>query len=107
MVNVFNQHLQMDWDRQLNILPRLTDQIKDFKAFQNIWQGRPFADKCTRKLHSDSSNHAWAGLDLKTGRFVREFWREKSALHINVKELEPAIATVKSLAKQGERFWYA
>ena len=56
-----------------------------------------------RELHSDSSTLAWAGLDLKTGKFVQEFWREKASLHINVKELEAAIATVKSLAKPRER----
>ena len=33
----------------------------------------------------------------------QEFWREKSALHINVKELEAAINTVKSLAKRHEK----
>ena len=36
------------------------------------------------------------------GNFVQEYWREKSSLHINVKELSAAICTVKSLAKPGE-----
>ena len=31
------------------------------------------------------------------------FWREKDSLHINVKELEAAIATVKSLARPREK----
>ena len=42
-------------------------------------------------------------LDLKTGKFVQEFWRERSSLHINVKELEAAVATVRSLAKPREK----
>ena len=56
----------------------------------------------TRNLHSDSSNHAWAGIDVKNGQIVQEFWREKNGLHINVKELDAAIQTTKSLAKPGE-----
>ena len=55
-----------------------------------------------RKLHSDSSNHTWAGLDIKNGTVVQEFWREKGVLHINVKELIAATETVKSLAKEKE-----
>ena len=31
-----------------------------------------------------------------------EFWREESGLHINVKELQAAIHTIKSLAHVGE-----
>lgn len=40
---------------------------------------------------------------MKTGQFVQEVWREKALLHINVKELEAAIHTVKSLYKPVER----
>ena len=42
------------------------------------------------------------GIDLVSGKFVQEFWREESDLHINVKEMGAAINTVKSLAKPGE-----
>ena len=69
-----------------------------------------------RELHSDSSQEAWAGVDVTSGQIVQEYWREKRHLHINVKELEAAINTVKSLAKPGEHvtlkvdnsvtFWY-
>ena len=41
-------------------------------------------------------------MDTKTGTFVQDFWREKRTLHINYKELEAAVATVKSLARPGE-----
>ena len=39
---------------------------------------------------------------MTNGSLVQEFWREKQVLHINVKELEAAINTVKSLAKPKE-----
>ena len=43
------------------------------------------------------------GLDLKTGKFVQEVWRDKTSLQRNVKEFEATIATVRSLAKPGEK----
>ena len=33
---------------------------------------------------------------------VHDFWRKKRTLHINYKELEAAVATVKSLVQPGE-----
>jgi hypothetical protein len=33
---------------------------------------------------------------------IIEFWREKSYLHINIKEMIAAINTVRSLSKRGE-----
>ena len=64
------------------------------------WKGRQFQGKCSvRHLHSDSSSHGWAGVDLKNGGAVQEFWRDQQGLHINVKELMAAIHTVKSLAR--------
>ena len=69
-----------------------------------------------RELHSDSSQEAWAGVDVTTGNLVQEFWRDRSGLHINVKELEAAINTVQSLAQRKKHvllkvdnsvtFWY-
>ena len=67
------------------------------------WKGRTFDGKTSvRELHSDSSQEAWAGVDVTTGALVQEFWRNKRSLHINVKELEAAINTVQSLAKPKE-----
>ena len=67
------------------------------------WKGRTFLGKVpVRKLHSDSSQEAWAGVDVTSGKIVQEFWRSKRGLHINVKELEAAINTVQSLANRGE-----
>ena len=72
-------------------------------GLMEVWKGRKFQGKTpVRELHSDSSQTAWAGVDVKSGTLVQEFWREKQVLHINVKELEAAINTVKSLAKPKE-----
>ena len=66
------------------------------------WGGRPFLEKPTRTLHSDSSDLGWGGIDPTSGKFVQEYWREKSYLHINVKEMAAAINTVQSLSKPNE-----
>lgn len=42
------------------------------------------------------------GLDVSSGQKVQEFWRQDRKLHINVKELQAAVNTLKSLAKKGE-----
>ena len=73
--------------------------------FSNCWKlGRAghFGKKEDRELHSDSSTWAWAGLDLKSGRFVQDFWEERAQWNINVKDLEAAISTVMSLAQEKE-----
>jgi len=64
--------------------------------------GLPFLDTpITRRVESDSSDFVWGGLDIDDGRrLVHAFWRE--VLHINVKELRAAIATIKSLAVEGD-----
>ena len=73
------------------------------KVLMEAWKGRTFQGKTpVRELHSDSSQEAWAGVDVTSGRLVQEFWRDKRGLHINVKELEAAINTVQSLAKEKE-----
>ena len=42
------------------------------------WQGRQCSSNvCVRTLHSDSSDQAWAGIDVKSGALGQEFWREK------------------------------
>ena len=93
------------------------EQVKEFGILIQTWKGRKFQGKASvRELHSDSSQEAWAGVDVTSGPIVQEYWREKRHLHINVKELEAAINTVKSLAKPGEHvtlkvdnsvtFWY-
>jgi len=68
------------------------------------WEGRQLQGKSViRTLHSDSSGFGWAGVDLKTGQKVHEFWRSEAGLHINIKELRAAISTVKTLAQPGEK----
>ena len=72
-------------------------------SVMEAWKGRTFQGKTpVKELPSDSSQEAWAGVDVTTGRLVQEFWRDKRGLHINVKELEAAINTVQSLAKEKE-----
>ena len=56
----------------------------------------------SRNLHSDSSQVAWAGLDVHNGTLVQDWWQENRALQINVKELRAAVFKVRSLAKKGE-----
>jgi hypothetical protein len=103
LVQFVNQQENHGWDKKLPIPQRLKDQVKEMAQLMDQWKGRKFEGKIpVRELHSDSSQEAWAGVDVTTGRLVQELWRDKCRLHINVKELEAAINTVKSLAKNGE-----
>ena len=67
------------------------------------WKGQKFFGQVPiRNLHSVSANWGWGGVDITTGNHVQDYWRDKSGLHINIKELQVAVDTVKSLAHPGE-----
>ena len=99
-----NQQAHLGWDFPQEVPTFLKQEVRDLYHLTSTWTGRPFLEKKIplKKLHSDSSNHAWAGLDIINGTVVQEFWRDKGILHINVKELIAAVETVKSLAKEKE-----
>jgi hypothetical protein len=104
MVQFVAHHSLQSWDRQFPVPQELKSQLLETRQLMAQWAGRPMNGKpIVRTLHSDSSDHAWAGVDVNHGTVVQEFWRDESALHINVKELEAAINTVRSLAKDGEK----
>ena len=103
LVQFVNHQKILGWDKKVLIPETLQLQVKELGQKMEEWKGRNFQGKiAVRDLHSDSSTEAWAGLDTRTGQVVQEFWREKRILHINVKELEAAINTVRSLANGGE-----
>jgi transcriptional regulator of met regulon len=103
LVQFVNQQEHHGWDQKLLIPQPLKDQVKEMHVILHSWKGRTFQGKTpVRELHSDSSQEGWAGVDTTSGSLVQEFWRDKRHLHINVKELEAAINTVQSLAKNGE-----
>ena len=78
------------------------------KRFDALMGGRAFQGMCpVRFLHSDSSDQVWAGLDTTTNTAVQDFWRDKSVLHINVKELQAAVHTIKSLGKPKEHIHFS
>ena len=93
----------MGWDHPLHIPEDLRAEVKTLNTLTAQWKGRPFTQQvAVRTLHSDSSDRAWAGVDIHSGEVVQEFWREKDGLHINIKELAAAINTIKSRAKPEE-----
>ena len=102
LVALVNLQQTFGWDHKVLVPAGVKEQLKEIKLLLQNWQGRPFLEKATRELHSDSSTLAWAGVDILEGGAVQEFWRGDSELHINVKELSAAINTVQSLAKKGE-----
>ena len=104
MVSFTSLAKSQGWDTPQQIPPDLKIQIKDIKDLLLTWQGRKMEGKIPiRTLHSDASNHGWAGVDLETGAKIQEFWRGQDGLHINTKELHAAISTIRSLAKPGEK----
>ena len=90
------------WESKHQLSVEIKEELRKVKDLLSQWKGRPFITKATKVLHSDSSDRGWGGINPHTGQFVQEFWREKSPLHINVKEMMAAINTVKSLAKPNE-----
>ena len=104
MVQFVSRHRQHGWNATLPIPPALQDQVRSVKGLLANWHGTPMPGRvCTRHLQSDSSQTGWGGLDLLSGRFVQEYWREDQHLHINVKELRAAQDTVRSLARKGDK----
>jgi hypothetical protein len=104
LTQFINQHQPQGWDQKFQIPPALHQQVRELNGLMHSWQGRQLGGwVAVRNLHSDSSDLAWAGVDMNTGTVVQEFWREQGCLHINVKELRAAISTVMSLSKKGEK----
>lgn len=102
MCKFVDQAQTQGWDHTLQVPPSLKEQLVDVDSLLKTWTGRPFQEKPQKILYSDSSDLGWGGLNPKTGEFVQEFWRDRCDLHINVKELEAALHTVRSLAQPGE-----
>ena len=103
LVQFTNRHSVSGWDTILNIPPEFQEQVKEVGSILNSWEGRYFEEgKNCRKIYSDSSTQGWGGLETQTGQVVQDFWRSEIGLHINIKELKAAVATVQSLAKPGE-----
>ena len=104
MVFFLKENHKKHWDQKLEIPSLLQDQIREIKDLTLHWDGRAFGStKTTRFLASDSSQESWAGLDLKTGQAIQEFWRGEKILHINLKELRAAVNCVMSLAQKRDK----
>ena len=103
MMLFVQKHKISGWDKRHAVPLGLQQQVREVKDLMETWEGRTLGGLTpVRELHSDSSDFGWGGVDLTTGAAIQEFWREQSGLHINVKELQAAIHTIKSLAHRGE-----
>ena len=93
----------MGCDHKVPIPFQLKQQVKEMHSLMEEGKGSKFQGKtAVRELHSDSSQKAWAEMDVTNRSLLQEFWRENQVLHINVKELEAAMSTVKCPAKPKE-----
>ena len=90
------------WESKHHLPGEIKQEILEVGKLLQDWSGRPFPQKPSQQLHSDSSTYAWGGVDINSNAYVQEYWRDQHVLHINVKELQAAINTVKSLSKKGE-----
>ena len=80
MLQFVTQNRKWGWDRQLEIPANLQQEVKDLNQLTSNWKGRSFQDKVpVRNLHSDSSDTAWAGVDIKTGTVVEDFLGGKAS----------------------------
>ena len=65
LVQFVNQQEQLGWDRKIEIPSALQAQVKEMGTLMEQWKGRTCLGKTlVRELHSDSSQEAWAGVDV-------------------------------------------
>ena len=98
LVGFVNQHTLVGWDHRFTIPDSLKSQLKEIKVLLDSWEGRPFASPPPNKSCTQTAQNWPGGVDIKSKKFVQNFWREQSAHHINWKEMVAAISTVQSLA---------
>ena len=71
MLAFVNKQGYLGWDSPLEIPSALQQEVRELNQWTSSWTGRPFQEKVVvRKLHSDSSNHGWAGVDIVQGTVV-------------------------------------
>ena len=97
-----NLHKTKGWDHGVPLADEFRRQVVELETYLHPGFGRKFFTPPSRNLHSDSSQEGGGGLDPESGALVHDFWRHQRTLYINYKELEAAVATVKSLARPGE-----
>ena len=102
LAQFIKQHRTQGWDTSLFITEDIKSQLREIDFLTKNWSGRPFLRDFNRRIFSDSSDLAWGAVDVTENRYLQEFWREKSTLHINVKELQAAMDAIRSLAHPGE-----
>ena len=67
MLAFVNRHRTLGWDRKLLLPEDLKLEVQNLEGLTGQWKGRPFSQKvAVRILHSDSSDKAWAGVDVQT-----------------------------------------
>ena len=104
MLSVIRLEQNFGWDSKHKLPAEMLKEVKTLGGLMDSWRGRELEGKApVRILHSDSSSHAWAGIDLENQNLVQDSWRDSAGLHINVKELTAAIHTIKSLARPQEK----
>jgi len=104
MVMFVRKNTHVGWDTPLKVPEMLRKEVLNLKETLVQWPGRSFVQSPAQKtLHSDSSQFAWGGINVKTKECVQEFWRSAKTLHINVKEMWAAVKTLQSLSHPNEK----
>jgi len=104
MLRFIRLEKKFGWESKHKLPTEMIEEVKTLGGLMDSWKVRELEGKApVRILHSDSSSHAWAGIDLGNQNLVQDSWRDSAGLHINVKELTAAIHTIKSLARPQEK----
>jgi hypothetical protein len=99
-----NKATEKGWDFQQIVPTQLKNQLKEIKKLFIHLERKAF---CKQSQSADSFrlfNNCLGRVRRKTGEIVKGVWRKKASLHINVKELEAAICSVKSLASKTKQY---
>jgi hypothetical protein len=101
----------LDWDYEKAFSPgyfhtiavsdSLKQEVRNLNKITLAWKGRPFQEGASiRTLHSDSSTHGRAGVDLMTGDVVQELENPKWVAH-KYKRAQGCPGYNKKLSKTG------
>ena len=91
------------WDTMLPVPMEVRGQLRLCRDILLQWPGRYMLGRAsTRLFGSDTSTHAYGGLDLRRHHLVHGYWRHLTPWHITLKEVSAATDTIRAMAYTGD-----
>ena len=104
MLQFVSHSKHFGWNKVLPVPAQLKVQLLEVRNLMLTWAGRPFGHKeSSMILYSDSSQLGWAGVRIDSPQIIQDFWRDKVSQHINWKEIQAAMDTVRSFTSHSQK----